>query len=225
MMAMRVLPADRKTARASALDLGGALTATAGLALLVYGLTGAGDRGLSHLSSWMPLLLAAAAFVIFVRHEGRTADPLLPIGLLRSRPVAGANLTARHHCVNNTCDVPSGLVRPGRVGPACRTGVAAVPRPELSRHCRLAGGPAAARSARRSAHSLGWLHWHCYRNHDLADAACRGPACGSTAVSFRTDGRRPGDCIGRLDSDRNRGCQPRLPRRCFRRPQLHRASW
>ena len=94
MMAMRVLPADRKTARASALDLGGALTATAGLALLVYGLTGAGDRGLSRLSSWLPLLLAAAAFVIFVRHEGRTADPLLPIGLLRSRPVAGANLTA-----------------------------------------------------------------------------------------------------------------------------------
>ena len=70
------------------------MTATAGLALLVYGLTSAGDRGLGRLSSWLPLLLAAAAFVIFVRHEGRTADPLLPLGLLRSRPVAGANLTA-----------------------------------------------------------------------------------------------------------------------------------
>jgi MFS family permease len=94
MIATRVVPADRKKARASGLDLGGALTATAGLALLVYGLTSAGDRGLGRLSSWLPLLLAAAAFVIFVRHEGRTADPLLPLGLLRSRPVAGANLTA-----------------------------------------------------------------------------------------------------------------------------------
>jgi MFS family permease len=32
--------------------------------------------------------------MIFVRHERRAADPLLPLGLLRSRPVAGANLTA-----------------------------------------------------------------------------------------------------------------------------------
>ena len=49
---------------------------------------------MGELSSWLPLLLAATAFMIFVRHEGRTADPLLPLRLLRSRPVAGANLTA-----------------------------------------------------------------------------------------------------------------------------------
>jgi hypothetical protein len=94
MIAPRVLPADQRRTAASGLDLGGALTATAGLALLVYGLTSAGERGLSRLSSWLPLLLAAVAFVIFVRNEGRTADPLVPLGLLRSRPVAGANLTA-----------------------------------------------------------------------------------------------------------------------------------
>jgi MFS family permease len=94
MIGPRVLPADQRQARTSGLDLGGALTATAGLALLVYGLTSAGERGLSRLSSWLPLLLAAVAFVIFVRHEGRTADPLVPLGLIRSRPVAGANLTA-----------------------------------------------------------------------------------------------------------------------------------
>jgi EmrB/QacA subfamily drug resistance transporter len=93
-IAPQVLPADQRGTRASRLDLGGALTATAGLALLVYGLTSAGERSLSPPSSWLPLLLAAVAFVIFVRHEGRTADPLVPLGLLRSRPVAGANLTA-----------------------------------------------------------------------------------------------------------------------------------
>ena len=93
-IAPRVIPAGRQSAKAMRLDLGGALTATAGLALLVYGLTSAGDRGLGDVASWLPLLLAALAFVIFVRHEGRTADPLLPLGLIRSRPVAGANLTA-----------------------------------------------------------------------------------------------------------------------------------
>ncbi len=89
-----VLPADRKRAERSGLDLGGALTATAALALLVYGLTAAGERGLDRLASWLPLVLAALAFVIFVRHEGRTDNPLLPLGLLRSRSVAAANLTA-----------------------------------------------------------------------------------------------------------------------------------
>jgi EmrB/QacA subfamily drug resistance transporter len=93
-IAPRALRADRPARNASRLDLGGALTATAGLALLVYGLTSAGERGLDQVATWLPLLLAAIAFVIFVRHEGRTADPLLPLGLLRSRPVAGANLTA-----------------------------------------------------------------------------------------------------------------------------------
>jgi MFS family permease len=93
-MALRVLRADQKRTRASGLDLGGAFTATAGLALLVYGLSTVGDRGLDRPGSWLSLLLATAAFVIFVRHEGRVADPLLPPGLLRSRPVAGANLTA-----------------------------------------------------------------------------------------------------------------------------------
>ena len=89
-----VLPADRKQAEHRRLDLGGALTAAAGLALLVYGLTSAGERGLDGLATWLPLVLAAVAFVIFVRHEGRTTDPLVPLGLLRSPPVAAANLTA-----------------------------------------------------------------------------------------------------------------------------------
>jgi MFS family permease len=93
-IALLVLPADKKSTEQRRLDLGGALTVTAGLALLVYGLTSARDRGLARLSSWLPLLLATVAFVIFIRHEERTADPLLPLTLLRSMPVAGANLTA-----------------------------------------------------------------------------------------------------------------------------------
>jgi EmrB/QacA subfamily drug resistance transporter len=89
-----VLPAGHRPAEARRLDVSGALTATAGLSLLVYGLTSAGELGLSAPLSWLPLLLAAVTLVIFIRHEAGTADPLLPLGLLRSRPVAAANLTA-----------------------------------------------------------------------------------------------------------------------------------
>jgi hypothetical protein len=45
-IASRVLPCGRQPAEGRRLDLGGALTATIGLALLVYGLTSAGERGL-----------------------------------------------------------------------------------------------------------------------------------------------------------------------------------
>ena len=93
-MGLLVLPAGQRKPGVARLDLGGALTATAGLSLLVYGLTGVGERGLGQPTSWVPLLLAVAALVILVRHESRTPDPLLPLGLLRSRAVAGANLTA-----------------------------------------------------------------------------------------------------------------------------------
>jgi hypothetical protein len=130
MIAPRVLPADQRRTRASGLDLGGALTATAGLALLVYGLTSAGERGLSRLSSWLALLLAAVAFVIFVRNEGRTADPLVPLGLLRSRPVAGANLTALAITASTTPAMYlSVLYVQDVLGVPAARGVAAVPDP------------------------------------------------------------------------------------------------
>jgi EmrB/QacA subfamily drug resistance transporter len=93
-MGLLVLPAGHRQRAAARLDLGGALTATAGLSLLVYGLTGVGERGLSQPTSWVPLLLAIAALAILLRHESRTPDPLLPLGLLRSRTVAGGNVTA-----------------------------------------------------------------------------------------------------------------------------------
>jgi len=93
-LAPLALSAGKRQTEERRLDLSGALTATAGLSLLVYGLTSAGERGLSARLSWLPLLLAAVTLLIFVRHEGRTTDPLLPLDLLRSRPVAAANLTA-----------------------------------------------------------------------------------------------------------------------------------
>ncbi len=88
-----VIPGGDRT-RVRRLDLIGAVGVTGTLALLIYGMTGIGERGLSAVTSWAPMLISAGALVLLTRHERRIADPLVPPALLRSRPVAGGILTA-----------------------------------------------------------------------------------------------------------------------------------
>jgi EmrB/QacA subfamily drug resistance transporter len=88
---MRLLPADPPR-RGGQLDVPGAVTATAGVALLVLAVTRAGDT----LQAIQPALLAAAAIVLlaaFVVREKRARAPLLDLTLLKDRGIAGANLT------------------------------------------------------------------------------------------------------------------------------------
>jgi MFS family permease len=81
--AFRVLPPGERR-RGAQPDWTGALAVTATLALLVYGLS---ENRLA-----LPFALITAVFLGW--HLRRAADPLLPPCLLRSRPAAGANLTA-----------------------------------------------------------------------------------------------------------------------------------
>jgi EmrB/QacA subfamily drug resistance transporter len=88
---MRLLPADPPR-RGGQLDVPGAVTATAGVALLVLAVTRAGDT----LQAIQPALLAAAAIVLlaaFVVREKKARAPLLDLSLLKDRGIAGANLT------------------------------------------------------------------------------------------------------------------------------------
>jgi EmrB/QacA subfamily drug resistance transporter len=87
----RLLPADPPAQRGQ-LDLPGAVTATAGVALLVLAVVRAGDT----LGFIQPALLGAAAIVLltlFVIRERRAPAPLLDLVLLKDRGIAGANLT------------------------------------------------------------------------------------------------------------------------------------
>jgi EmrB/QacA subfamily drug resistance transporter len=87
----RLLPPD-PPARRGQLDLPGAVTATAGIALLVLAVVRAGDT----LRVTQPALLGAASIVLlalFVIRERRARAPLLDLALLRDRGIAGANLT------------------------------------------------------------------------------------------------------------------------------------
>src|SRR5712671_3968805 len=72
----------------------GAATITAGLMLLVYGMTRATQHGWGT-SATIALLAASAALVAsFFVIESRTSAPLLPLRILRLRTLAGSNLSA-----------------------------------------------------------------------------------------------------------------------------------
>ncbi|MEU1280982.1 MFS transporter [Streptomyces sp. NPDC005805] len=91
--ALRVLgPASRR--RDQGADLGGALTATGGLALLAYALVGAGDAGWTGARTPGALAGAAALLLAFVLLERRAAHPLVPPDVLRRPALARANVLA-----------------------------------------------------------------------------------------------------------------------------------
>jgi EmrB/QacA subfamily drug resistance transporter len=95
MAAPRVLAESPR--RPGRVDVGGAVTATAGVALLVYGLSKAatGADGVSHWGDPQVLASLAAAVVLlvsFVAIELRSSHPLLPMRLLADRNRSGAYL-------------------------------------------------------------------------------------------------------------------------------------
>ena len=92
------------------LDLPGALAATTGLALVVWGLTQVGGRASSPLAVALPLLGGAAVLAWFHRHELRTLQPLLPESLLADRATRGANLVALLSTAATTAAVVLGVL-------------------------------------------------------------------------------------------------------------------
>ena len=94
-LAARVLPQTGR--RGGRFDLPGALTATPGVAALVYGLSNAATTpdGVSHWGDAKVVAALAAAAVLLVAFgviEARSSYPLLPFRVLRSRDRSGAYL-------------------------------------------------------------------------------------------------------------------------------------
>jgi EmrB/QacA subfamily drug resistance transporter len=76
------------------LDVAGALSVTAGLTLLVYGITRVEEAGLASPVTLSSLASSVVLLALFVVVEGRVRHPLVPLGVLRSRGLLGANLVA-----------------------------------------------------------------------------------------------------------------------------------
>jgi EmrB/QacA subfamily drug resistance transporter len=86
-----LLPESRATIARRSYDPAGALTITGALVLLVYGLVEAPDAGWGSLQTILLFIGAAALLAIFAAIESRHPAPLVPLRILRSRTLVGAN--------------------------------------------------------------------------------------------------------------------------------------
>lgn len=66
-------------------DVGGALTGTAGLIAIVYGLLEAVDHGWDSANVLVPLLGGIGLILLMVLIEARSSDPLIPLSFFRNR--------------------------------------------------------------------------------------------------------------------------------------------
>jgi EmrB/QacA subfamily drug resistance transporter len=81
---------DRRRPRA--FDPGGAVTITGALTLLVYAVVKAPSIGWTNVRTIGLLLAAVALVALFVLIEARSAAPLVPLHIFRSRTVVGGNM-------------------------------------------------------------------------------------------------------------------------------------
>jgi|SRR5579884_655726 len=83
---------ESRSDRDSSQDVAGAVTVTAGLALLVYAVSKAPDHGWG--SGWTLSRLAVAVVLLaaFLVVEARAKDPIMPFRIFRVSTVAGANI-------------------------------------------------------------------------------------------------------------------------------------
>ena len=90
-IAQRRVPESR-SAESGPLDVTGAVLATSGLALLVFGLIEAPTAGWTSPNAWAPLAAGAIGLAAFVAVELREKHPMVPIGFFRKMTFTAANL-------------------------------------------------------------------------------------------------------------------------------------
>lgn len=76
------------------LDVTGAVTVTAGLATLVYGIVGVREHPFLSAPVLVPIAVGVLLLVVFLVVETRAAEPIMPPGFFRHRNVALANIIA-----------------------------------------------------------------------------------------------------------------------------------
>jgi EmrB/QacA subfamily drug resistance transporter len=89
------VPESKASTAARSLDVPGALTVTAGLAVLVYGIVGTDAHSWGSTTTIVPLAIGAALLIAFFAIESRfAAHPLVPLEVFRRRSLSAANAIA-----------------------------------------------------------------------------------------------------------------------------------
>ena len=91
-LSLALLPASRGQGDDRHLDVGGALTVTSALMLAIYAIVNGNDAGWLSVQTLGLLAAAALLLAIFLVIEARVRVPLMPLGLLRLRNLATANI-------------------------------------------------------------------------------------------------------------------------------------
>jgi EmrB/QacA subfamily drug resistance transporter len=91
-LAPALLRESRAEPSARRFDLAGALSVTAGIAVLVYALVEANDAGWGSVQTISLFAASAALFAVFAVVELRTRAPIMPFSIFRIRAVTGSNL-------------------------------------------------------------------------------------------------------------------------------------
>ncbi|MER5962657.1 MFS transporter [Streptomyces sp. NPDC002057] len=84
---------ESRAAAGRRLDLPGAVLVTAGLATLAYGIVQTEEAGWTAPATLLTLLGGLALLALFVVVEARTAEPLMPLKIFRTRAVTAANVS------------------------------------------------------------------------------------------------------------------------------------
>jgi len=90
--ASRLVPKHESEETHNSLDLPGAISVTAGLMLLVYGLVKAPTDGWTAHTTLTYFIISAILFILFIINEKRAAHPLVPLSIFKIRNVAGGDL-------------------------------------------------------------------------------------------------------------------------------------
>lgn len=91
-ISLRFVPESRNPEASSNLDWTGAVLVTVGLGGVVFGLTQAGSSSLLAVPVLISLVIGIVALIGFVVVEARSAHPMMPLHLFKSRTFSGTNL-------------------------------------------------------------------------------------------------------------------------------------
>ena len=87
-----VLPSGGRVAAARSIDLAGAGLFAAGIITVMYGMTVWGNEANVSLQVFIWFVVGLVSLTVFIRHEGKTRDPMIDLRLLRERAFFAANL-------------------------------------------------------------------------------------------------------------------------------------
>jgi EmrB/QacA subfamily drug resistance transporter len=93
LLSLRYVPNTRAERRPETVDLGGAVSVTAGLLVLVFGIVKAQEYGWTSARTLGTGALAVALLAAFVVIELRSKEPLIRLGIFRVRSLTSANVS------------------------------------------------------------------------------------------------------------------------------------